>query len=116
MRKVLISGMAGFIGMHTAIRFSKDWEVFGFDNFNPYYDPKLKTKRAEHLEEKYGIKTIRADLTNPEDMYELVGTIKPDLVIHLAAIAGVRYSMDNLSLIQISEPTRRTPIAYEVFC
>ena len=95
MRKVLISGMAGFIGMHTAIRFSKDWEVFGFDNFNPYYDPRLKTKRAEHLEEKYGIKTIRADLTNPEDMYELVGTIKPDLVIHLAAIAGVRYSMDN---------------------
>ena len=61
MPKVVITGMAGFIGFHTAIQFSEDYDVMGFDNFNNYYDPKLKINRADHLKDKYGIECSEID-------------------------------------------------------
>ena len=102
MSKVVITGIAGFIGFHTALRFkSQGWEVYGFDNFNNIiYEKELKWNRAKHLGE-HDVNVDRIDLkdsfvgssheTNIE-MY--ISKIKPDLVIHLAAHAGVRVSMN----------------------
>ena len=95
--KVVITGMAGFIGFHTAINLeeSGEYEVYGFDNFNMYYDPKLKRDRAKYLKEKYEIKCKNLDLYDLHGLDKYIKKIKPHLVIHLAAMAGVRYSMDN---------------------
>jgi len=93
--KVLITGIAGFIGMHTALKFrSMGHEVCGFDNFNTYYSPELKRKRASVLEGA-GVRVFLKDLEDAEAMRRVVKDTKPDLVIHLAAMAGVRYSMDH---------------------
>jgi len=90
--KVFITGIAGFIGFHTACHFKKlGWEVFGVDNFNDYYDPKLKRTRAEILKNNK-IKVLEGDIRY-QDFAFSVSDI--DLVIHLAAMAGVRYSMDH---------------------
>ncbi len=92
--KVFITGIAGFIGFHTANHYhSKGWEVTGIDNFNDYYDPKLKKDRADMLE-KLGIRVYPVSLEQVQlgmSMFESV----PDLVIHLAASAGIRHSLAN---------------------
>lgn len=94
--KVIITGMAGFIGFHTAIKFHKQgYEVYGFDNFNTYYNPELKRNRAEHLKREYDITVAELDLRNASDMEGFIYAVNPDLVIHLAAMAGVRYSMNH---------------------
>ena len=94
--KVLITGMAGFIGFHTAIKFKEaGHEVYGFDNFNSYYDPDLKYKRAGILTLEYDITCKSYDLRLLSEVEHIINEVKPDLVIHLAAMAGVRYSMDN---------------------
>ncbi len=94
--KVLITGIAGFIGFHTAIRFSNEGHtVVGFDNFNSYYDPTLKYKRSAKLAGEHDIVVDHIDLKDKDGVVEFVKQEKPDLVIHLAAMAGVRYSMDN---------------------
>jgi len=95
MPNVVITGMAGFIGFHTAIKFSADWDVYGFDNYNEYYDSSLKHARAKHLQEKYDIKVHDVDLRNKESLDKFIESCNPDLVIHLAGMPGVRYSMDN---------------------
>ena len=93
--KILITGIAGFIGMHTAIRLQElGHTVMGFDNLNSYYDPELKSERVEVLKEK-GINFWKIDLTDAGDMYDILSQTKPEMVIHLAAMAGVRYSMDH---------------------
>lgn len=87
--------MAGFIGFHTALKFKEQGhDVVGFDNFNAYYDPELKIARAEELS-KSDIKCTKIDLRDKEDLITFIGDERPDLVIHLAAMAGVRYSMNN---------------------
>lgn len=94
--KVLITGSAGFIGFHTAKRFLEEGhEVVGFDGFTDYYDPSLKRKRDEILREYSSYISIEGML---EDRELLIGTIenhRPEIVIHLAAQAGVRYSIEN---------------------
>ena len=95
--KVLITGIAGFIGFHTALKFKANGhEVCGFDNYNTYYDPKLKHQRTGILVDN-GITVHYNDLTHTHDgdVSSLIGKFQPDLVIHLAAMAGVRYSMDH---------------------
>ena len=94
--KVVITGMAGFIGFHTAIRFHEaNYEVYGFDNFNTYYDPQLKYKRAGKLNADYNILCPNMDLKRKDEMVGWLKRIQPDLVVHLGAMAGVRYSMNN---------------------
>lgn len=94
--KVVITGMAGFIGFHTAIRFQQaGYEVKGFDNFNSYYDPQLKYKRANKLNNDHGIICENFDLKIKDDFSGWIKTNNPDLVVHLGAMAGVRYSMEN---------------------
>jgi UDP-glucuronate 4-epimerase len=94
MNKILITGCAGFIGFHLANDLkTKGFDVVGFDNYNNYYDVNLKMARAFELA-KRGIKIQRADLQDKNKMLDIIGSIKPDIVIHLAAHAGVRHSMD----------------------
>ena len=101
--RVFITGIAGFIGFHTALHYKKNgWDVCGVDNFNGYYDPKLKRKREGVLVEQ-GIKVLEGDIrwnTRYASAWNgpwvtAQGKDKIDLVIHLAAMAGVRYSMDH---------------------
>lgn len=93
MKTVFITGIAGFIGFHTALRYKKEgWEVWGVDNFNEYYDPDLKEYRASVLWDE-GINIGRMDIRS-KDMTNYMMEANPDLVIHLAASAGVRVSLD----------------------
>lgn len=97
--KVLITGIAGFIGFHTARKFHElGHDVVGIDNFNDYYDPDLKLTRSNILRDELGIDTYYKSISHPADYQEVEYVFeheKPDLVIHLAAMAGVRYSMDH---------------------
>jgi len=96
MAYIAITGMAGFIGFHLAQKLKKDGnEVVGFDNFNDYYDVDLKEDRARVLKEDYDITVSNVDLKSAEDVERWIGIRHPDVVIHLAAYAGVRNSMEN---------------------
>lgn len=93
--KIVITGIAGFIGMHTALRLNElGHEVMGFDNLNNYYEPLLKKERVACLQEE-GIEFRFTDLRDRLRVMEYISSTKPDMVIHLAAMAGVRYSMDH---------------------
>lgn len=93
---VLVTGAAGFVGFHVAERLLARGEtVIGVDNFNDYYDPALKALRAERLAAHAGFRMERLDIADHEAVMALVRAEKPDRVVHLAAQAGVRYSIDN---------------------
>ena len=93
---VIVTGAAGFIGMHVAERLLARGEtVIGIDVFNDYYDPRLKEARAARLEGRDGFPMVRADIAEHEAMRALVADSGADRVVHLAAQAGVRYSLEN---------------------
>jgi len=93
---VIVTGAAGFIGMHIAERLLDRGEtVIGIDNFNAYYDPALKDARAARLEGRDGFTMVRMDIAEHEALLELVKSSGAKRVVHLAAQAGVRYSIDN---------------------
>ena len=93
---VIVTGAAGFIGMHVAERLLQRGEaVIGVDDFNAYYDPTLKALRAERLATWPGFRMVRADIAEPAAMASLVCENGVKRVVHLAAQAGVRYSIDN---------------------
>jgi UDP-glucuronate 4-epimerase len=95
MKRVLVTGAAGFIGFHCcqALVARGDF-VIGIDNFNDYYDPKLKRGRQEILL-KQGIEIIDADICDGEILSQLVQKDQISHILHLAAQAGVRYSLEN---------------------
>ena len=94
--KVLVTGAAGFIGMHTALALLvRGDEVVGLDNLNSYYDIKLKEARLGQLEGKPGFRFIRADLAGRVAMADLFAREKFQRVVHLGAQAGVRYAAEN---------------------
>ena len=91
--KILITGSAGFIGFHLARKLANlNHSVEGLDNFNNYYDVKIKHKRNKLLK-TLGVKTHKLDLTNTKSLEKLLKKKKYDCIIHLAAQAGVRYSI-----------------------
>jgi len=94
--KILLTGAAGFIGMNTAQRLlARGDEVVGLDNLNDYYDVKLKENRLKRLLPEAGFRFLKMDLADRQGMEKLFTTEKFDRVIHLAAQAGVRYSLEN---------------------
>ncbi len=96
MTRFLVTGAAGFIGSHVAhLLLDRGDEVVGLDNVNDYYDPRLKEARLARLAAKPGFSMVRADVANRAALAELFETKRFDVVIHLAAQAGVRYSLEN---------------------
>jgi UDP-glucuronate 4-epimerase len=94
-KKVVITGVAGFIGFHLAAELlSQGWKVVGIDSLTDYYDPRMKKRRLELLESK-NFAFHKLDISNYEPLEALLKKEKPDEVIHLAAQAGVRYSLTN---------------------
>ncbi|MDP5324157.1 MAG: NAD-dependent epimerase [Litorivicinaceae bacterium] len=94
--RVLVTGSAGFIGSTVSHRLlDRGDEVVGLDNFNSYYDVSLKEARAERLRARTGYCEIRASLEDREALSALFATHAIDRVVHLAAQAGVRYSLEN---------------------
>ncbi|MRR52285.1 MAG: SDR family NAD(P)-dependent oxidoreductase, partial [Rhodocyclaceae bacterium] len=96
MAKILVTGAAGFIGFHLAQRLlERGDQVVGFDNLNDYYDVSLKQARLSRLEGRADFTFIRGDLADREAMARLFAEQGFDKVVHLAAQAGVRYSLVN---------------------
>ena len=94
--RILVTGAAGFIGFHTAARLlDRGDEVVGLDNMSPYYDVSLKEARLARLERRNGFHFIKADLADQEVVGAVFAEEKPERVIHLAAQAGVRYSLQH---------------------
>ncbi|MDQ3200898.1 MAG: NAD-dependent epimerase [Pseudomonadota bacterium] len=95
--KILVTGAAGFIGAHCVLRLLRDGhEVIGLDNFNDYYDPQLKHDRVNWVQEQVGpFQLATLDLADASAIDTLFADEKPEVVIHLAAQAGVRYSLEN---------------------
>ena len=94
--KYLVTGAAGFIGFYVSQRLcAQGHEVVGLDNLNDYYDVNLKVARLKELEVFSEFRFEKVDLANREGIAKLFNTEKFDRVIHLAAQAGVRYSIDN---------------------
>jgi UDP-glucuronate 4-epimerase len=94
--KIMLTGVAGFIGAQTArILLDKGHHVTGLDNLNNYYDPQLKRDRLELLHDKPGFCFIEQDIADHEALVELTKQEAPERFVHLAAQAGVRYSLEN---------------------
>jgi len=96
LKRVLLTGAAGFIGFKTALELLKrGYRVIGVDNMNNYYDPKLKEHRLNLLKENENFKFYKVDIENLEALRVIFEDNQIDGVINLAARAGVRYSIEN---------------------
>lgn len=94
--RVLVTGAAGFIGMHTSLRLlERGDEVIGFDNLNAYYDPALKAARLERLQAQPGFTFVQGGLEDRRAVAGLFADARPQRVVNLAAQAGVRYSIED---------------------
>ena len=97
--RVLVTGAAGFIGFHTTVALlSRGDTVIGVDNLNDYYDVSLKKARLAEIakhQNAHNFKFIKQDLANTEATLTLFSMEMPEAVVHLAAQAGVRYSLEN---------------------
>ncbi|HEY9170204.1 MAG TPA: NAD-dependent epimerase/dehydratase family protein [Lutibacter sp.] len=137
MKKVLITGMAGFIGHHLAkLLVKSNYEVVGLDNVNDYYDPQLKYARLKDLgfeteaveynklQKLPGISFVKMDLTDLPSLKNLFKEQQFDYVVNLAAQAGVRYSLENphayvdsniTGFLNILESCRDFPVEHLLF-
>ena len=123
--KILVTGVAGFIGMHVVLRLLGDGhEVTGFDNLNSYYDINLKKARLNHIGSPKKFDFHRIDLADRDAVDTLFAEFKPEIVINLAAQAGVRYSIKNphsyinsniVGFTNILESCRRHKVAHLVY-
>lgn len=94
--KILVTGVAGFIGMHSAKKLLDDGhEIIGIDNLNDYYDITLKEDRLKLLEGYKNFRFLKLDIKDQKDVADLFKKESPQRVLHLAAQAGVRYSIQN---------------------
>ena len=120
--RFLVTGTAGFIGFHLAKRLLEDGhDVIGIDAFTPYYDVTLKERRTSILEQRPGFRGHRAKLEDIDTLEVIWTDQPPDIVIHLAAQAGVRYSLENprayieaniLGTFNVMELARRFPVKH----
>lgn len=125
MVRVLVTGAAGFIGFHLSQRLlARGDEVIGLDNLNNYYDVSLKKDRLAQLQEKSGFSFYQLDLADREGMAQLFAEQRFDIVVNLAAQAGVRYSLKNphayidsnlVGFINVLEGCRHSGVQHLVF-
>jgi UDP-glucuronate 4-epimerase len=95
-QNVLVTGAAGFIGFHLTRRLLKDgYRVVGVDNLNPYYEVALKEARLEALKDESNFIFVKMDLTDRKQLGRLFARQAFDVVVNMAAQAGVRYSIEN---------------------
>lgn len=121
----LITGVAGFIGSFLARRLlEEDCVVIGIDNINDYYDVNLKNHRLEMLKPFEKFTFIKEDISNKDRVLEIFREYKPNIVINLAAQAGVRYSIDNpdvyiqsniIGFYNILEACRYNPVEHVIY-
>jgi len=124
-QKIFVTGAAGFIGFHLSKRLlGEGREVIGLDNVNDYYDVALKEARLAMLEKERNFRFYRADLSDRAAMEGIFAKEKPEIVINLAAQAGVRYSITNphvyidsnlVGFINILEGCRHNQVKHLVF-
>ncbi len=124
-KKYLITGGAGFIGFYLSkALLDAGAEVTGLDNLNDYYEVSLKEKRLSVLKEYPNYRFIKADLADKKAVFELFEEYRPQIVVNLAAQAGVRYSIDNpdayiqsniVGFFHILEACRKYPVEHLVF-
>ena len=123
---VLVTGAAGFVGYHFAVRLlSEEYTVVGLDNLNDYYDVRLKQWRIEQLETKYDNFTfVKVDIADQKAVDAAFAKYRPDSVVNLAAQAGVRYSIENpgayiasnlVGFFNILEACRHYPVKHLVY-
>jgi UDP-glucuronate 4-epimerase len=125
MSKILVTGAAGFIGFHLSQRLlARGEKIVGIDNLNDYYDPNLKKARLAQLENQTDFQFYKLDLADREGMAELFFNCQPAKVVHLAAQAGVRYSITNphayvdsnlVGFLNILEGCRHSDVKHLVF-
>jgi UDP-glucuronate 4-epimerase len=122
---IVLTGVAGFIGYHLADRLLRDGcEVVGVDSLNEYYDPRLKRARLDRLQGRPGFRFERLDLADRAAIPALFAAARPTLVVHLAAQAGVRYSLTNphayvdanlVGFLNVLEGCRRQSVRHLVY-
>ena len=96
MMKVLVTGCAGFIGSHLTDRLLKNGhKIIGIDNFNDYYDPKIKEGNLKQALKNKKLKLYSEDILNYDNLEQIFKKEKPQEIVHLAARAGVRPSIEN---------------------
>lgn len=123
-KRIFITGAAGFIGFHMARYFHERGDiVIGFDSFTTYYDSGLKRARVSFLE-KLGISVIEGDITNKAVLQQAIEEHQTTHILHLAAQAGVRYSLENpeaylqaningfLNILEICRSSPSVPLIY----
>ena len=123
--KILVTGAAGFIGFHTAkALLARGDDVVGIDNLNTYYDVRLKEDRLAQIQGEASFRFIKLDIADRNAMADLFATERFDRVVHLAAQAGVRYSLQNpqayadsnlQGFLNILEGCRHTKVPHCVF-
>lgn len=124
-KAILITGAAGFIGFHLAnALLKKGFLIIGYDNLNDYYDVNLKKARLDILNQFDNFIFIHADLADEKAVNETFKIYKPDIVVNLAAQAGVRYSIENpkayidsniVGFFNILEACRHNPVEHLVY-
>lgn len=125
MKKVLVTGAAGFIGYHLIKRLVvMDCDILGIDNLNDYYSVQLKKDRLLDIGDKSNFSFKKVNIEDMEEMENIFKTFKPNIVINLAAQAGVRYSIENprayinsniIGFFNILECCRKYPIEHLIF-
>ncbi len=127
MKTYFITGVAGFIGSNLAkkiLKENKDIQIIGLDNMNDYYDVRLKEYRLKELEQFDNFKFIKGNLADKELISKIFEKNKPEVVVNLAAQAGVRYSITNpdayiesnlIGFYNILEACRHNPVKHLVY-
>lgn len=123
--RILLTGAAGFIGFHVAqALLERGCEILGLDNLTPYYDPALKQARLDQLLARPGFSFAELDIADHEAVMAQFAAFRPGAVIHLAAQAGVRYSLDNPhayarsnldGFLSILEACRHHPVSHLIY-